>query len=471
MLRKINNYHLFILILIVFILNTILFRSIDITKAQWQPPSGAPGESTANIVTSPLSANLDLGGQSIIGNGGININGGIICDDNGCIGDSFVTSNLNSYNLKRDIPANLFAYGLNMTSVPGATEGTHTVDGKFQFACTDNSWAGGYISSIGYTRVADRVLEFTVDTANSGSATAQPDHIMLGWGENSLAPENYRHLPHAIYLDKPVAGGYNIYVYEDGNHRGHILSATWGDVIVFRIVLKTTGADYYYKQNNGTWNLGYSGTYSTESLLYPSIAPHSGRYLIHSMHIYDEDRSLVFNNGTIYAKANNQKYFQGGDDAGLYDINVANTVGIYGVQDSTKGNIKLGSSGPMLSGESGKLTIGGDATANAFYYSSDKQLKKDIRKINNPLDKIMQLEGISFKWQEDNEESLGLIAQDVEKVFPELVSTNNEGLKTVAYGNLIAPLIEALKVQENEIKQLSAQIKELRNNYFSVFSF
>ncbi len=75
MLRKINNYHLFILILIVFILNTILFRSIDITKAQWQPPSGAPGESTANIVTSPLSANLDLGGQSIIGNGGINING------------------------------------------------------------------------------------------------------------------------------------------------------------------------------------------------------------------------------------------------------------------------------------------------------------------------------------------------------------------------------------------------------------
>ena len=119
----------------------------------------------------------------------------------------------------------------------------------------------------------------------------------------------------------------------------------------------------------------------------------------------------------------------------------------------------------------GTLNVGSNATANNFFYSSDKQLKKDIRKINNPLDKIMQLEGVSFKWQEDNEESLGLIAQDVEKVFPELVSTNNEGLKTVAYGNLIAPLIEALKVQENEIKQLSAQIKELRNNYFSVFSF
>ncbi|HJO07926.1 MAG TPA: hypothetical protein QGG37_11390, partial [Chloroflexota bacterium] len=60
------------------------------------------------------------------------------------------------------------------------------------------------------------------------------------------------------------------------------------------------------------------------------------------------------------------------------------------------------------------------------------------------------------------EESLGLIAQDVEKVFPELVSTNNEGLKTVAYGNLIAPLIEALKAQENEIEDHKNLITFLR---------
>ena len=74
---------------------------------------------------------------------------------------------------------------------------------------------------------------------------------------------------------------------------------------------------------------------------------------------------------------------------------------------------------------------------------------------------------------EDNEESLGLIAQDVEKVFPELVSINNKGLKTVAYGNLIAPLIEAFKAQieiqkdkneaqDKKIKQLNKQIRELK---------
>ena len=74
-MKKIKNYHLFILILIVFILNTILFRSIDITKAQWQPPSGVPGEGTANIVTNPLQEDLNLGGYKIIGDGSIDVVG------------------------------------------------------------------------------------------------------------------------------------------------------------------------------------------------------------------------------------------------------------------------------------------------------------------------------------------------------------------------------------------------------------
>ena len=81
------------------------------------------------------------------------------------------------------------------------------------------------------------------------------------------------------------------------------------------------------------------------------------------------------------------------------------------------------------------------------------------KKIINPLERIIQLEGVSFNWKKDNQESIGLIAQDVEKVFPELVSTNKEGLKTVAYGNLIAPLIEALKVQESRIESQESRIE------------
>ena len=62
--------------------------------------------------------------------------------------------------------------------------------------------------------------------------------------------------------------------------------------------------------------------------------------------------------GIIYAQPNGGMYFQGGDDAALYDINVVNTMGIYGVQDATVGSIKLGSGGGTISGKSGNIGIG-----------------------------------------------------------------------------------------------------------------
>jgi hypothetical protein len=82
--------------------------------------------------------------------------------------------------------------------------------------------------------------------------------------------------------------------------------------------------------------------------------------------------------GIIYAQPNGGMYFQGGDDAALYDINVANTMGIYGVQDVTVGAIKLGSNGPVLYGSgsrlglgtttptSASLTVNGNVWANSF---------------------------------------------------------------------------------------------------------
>jgi len=113
--------------------------------------------------------------------------------------------------------------------------------------------------------------------------------------------------------------------------------------------------------------------------------------------------------------------------------------------------------------------IGNDATsftgsvsAPAFYYNSDASLKKNISPITDSLDKINKLNGVYFDWKNSNEHSVGLIAQDVEKVFPEAVSTNTEnGIKSVDYGKMVAPLIEAVKSQQTEISDLKSQIKEL----------
>jgi hypothetical protein len=110
-----------------------------------------------------------------------------------------------------------------------------------------------------------------------------------------------------------------------------------------------------------------------------------------------------------------------------------------------------------------KLDVAGDIGATAFYYTSDATLKKDIVTIDGGLEKINKLNGVYFKWKNNNEPSMGLIAQDVEKVFPEVVSVNPQtGLRSVDYGKLVAPLIEAVKDQQAEILDLKSQIKELQ---------
>jgi hypothetical protein len=100
---------------------------------------------------------------------------------------------------------------------------------------------------------------------------------------------------------------------------------------------------------------------------------------------------------------------------------------------------------------SGNLTMAGDVTAY-----SDERLKSDIHTIPNALEKLTSLRGVNYI--KDGKESTGVIAQEVEKVLPQVVHTAEDemGTKSVAYGNMIGLLIEAIKEQQ-------AQINELKN--------
>ncbi|TSC52170.1 MAG: cell wall surface anchor family protein [Parcubacteria group bacterium LiPW_41] len=115
---------------------------------------------------------------------------------------------------------------------------------------------------------------------------------------------------------------------------------------------------------------------------------------------------------------------------------------------TTAGNVGIGTTSP---GE--KLEVSGNVKAVSFLYSSDFNLKKDISIIPNALSKVLQLQGVSFKWKTNSEPSIGFIAQDVEKIFPDLVRTDPvTKLKSVQYGNLVAPLVEAVKAQQVQIE-------------------
>ncbi|MBX4209466.1 tail fiber domain-containing protein [Candidatus Parcubacteria bacterium] len=122
------------------------------------------------------------------------------------------------------------------------------------------------------------------------------------------------------------------------------------------------------------------------------------------------------------------------------------------------GNVGIGAVSPGY-----KLEISGNVGATAYFYTSDRRLKTDVKPLSGALSKILSLDGVSFSWKADGKPSVGLIAQDVEKIFPELVGTNAAtGLKSVEYGNLVAPLIEAIKEQQKEIDSLKAEIQALK---------
>lgn len=104
----------------------------------------------------------------------------------------------------------------------------------------------------------------------------------------------------------------------------------------------------------------------------------------------------------------------------------------------------------------------GSVTAASFLYASDFNLKENIVPLNDSLDKIKQLQGVSFDWKSGQGSEIGLIAQDVEKVVPELVVTNAEGIKAVKYGNIVALLIEAIQEQQAEIDALRVELNGLK---------
>jgi len=101
----------------------------------------------------------------------------------------------------------------------------------------------------------------------------------------------------------------------------------------------------------------------------------------------------------------------------------------------------------------------GTLTATDFNTTSDENLKDNIRTIEDPLAKVVEIRGVNFDWKETQKPSVGVIAQEVEKVFPELVANGEK--KTVNYNGLIGLLIEVVKEQQTQINSLNERLSQL----------
>ena len=119
----------------------------------------------------------------------------------------------------------------------------------------------------------------------------------------------------------------------------------------------------------------------------------------------------------------------------------------------------------------GQLVVQNTITAPKLQGPSDLRFKKNITPIANALGKIIQLGGYTYDWKDASDfpgqtlgkgHDMGVIAQEVEKQFPEAVSTNAAGYKAVSYTELVPALIEAIKTLNSQVNELRAEVKELK---------
>ena len=96
------------------------------------------------------------------------------------------------------------------------------------------------------------------------------------------------------------------------------------------------------------------------------------------------------------------------------------------------------------------------------YYASDRRLKDNITPISNPLEKLAKINGYEFDWNENQQvykgHDVGVIAQEIEEILPELVTTRDNGDKAVKYEKLAAFLISVVKEQQKQIDELKSKL-------------
>jgi len=122
------------------------------------------------------------------------------------------------------------------------------------------------------------------------------------------------------------------------------------------------------------------------------------------------------------------------------------------------GNVGVGMTNPSY-----KLDVNG-VIRGSNVTPSDIRLKENIELIDNALEKVSQLRGVYFNWKDKasgENRNIGLIAQEVEKTFPEVVSEDQKGYKSINYGEIVAALVEAVKELKAQNSELEAKNKDL----------
>jgi prepilin-type N-terminal cleavage/methylation domain-containing protein len=173
----------------------------------------------------------------------------------------------------------------------------------------------------------------------------------------------------------------------------------------------------------------------------PTIKKTLSMYVEWNGNVVEECRTLAGSTSTIWTRGTGTNIYYDGGNVGINTSNPTAALHVVGNVVTDK------------------------ITASSFMYSSDKKLKENITSIENPLNTVLALRGVNFDWRDTKENDFGFIAQEIQKQIPEIVSQNESiDALTVDYAKVIPFLVEALKIQQKEIKDLERKITDLEKS-------
>jgi hypothetical protein len=269
------------------------------------------------------------------------------------------------------------------------------------------------------TAVGDRSLLSNISGSQNVAVGALSMYNSTGWNNTAIGEE-------ALYWN--ISGGANVTC----GFRGLFLNTTGGGNVAIGAQAGLTGTNAN-ANTTGTYNvfIGYNSGPGSPTQLTNAIAIGKNAHV-------SADNSMVL----------------GGTGADLVNVGI-------GTQTPSErleicGNLKV----------NGVINASGTINASqAIACSSDLRFKKSISRLKNSLEKSLELVGINYNWRKDEfpernftgDKQIGFIAQDVEKIFPQIVYTDNKGYKSIDYSRLTPVLVEA-------IKELNAKVVSLESD-------
>jgi len=249
------------------------------------------------------------------------------------------------------------------------------------------------------------------------------------------------------------AGGTDIYLKTSGNSWGHFM---------------TTSNNFYINSTITDGDIIFQGVDGGSGITALTLDMSEGGIATFGSHIELQDnKELRVGNShdlRIYHYGGNSYVQDSGSgqlrlDTNGTDVRITKTDSEYMGKFIADGGVELFyNNSKKFETTSSGVTVTGDVNATNFNSTSDATLKTNVETLTGSLDAVKSLRGVSFDWLEDGSSEVGVIAQEVEDVLPDVVNTNEDGIKSVKYGNMVAVLIEAMKEQQAQIDELKSQL-------------